>query len=217
LSAQTILNQCVDLPTINNQFCQLIFPRQAGGLLQSPALISAGVNFAQFAADGIDIEVSYRRTFDNGHRLNVRGIATYVTRRTNFTSPTDPAFGDRIKGELGDPSWAANLNISYGIGPFDLRYSMNYIGRQWVGAYENYNSFQGRPPQNADNALPNRYPDVLYHAARMSYRVNERFQFYGGVDNIFDTAPPLGLTGTAGGDPFDAIGRYFYAGATVDF
>jgi outer membrane receptor protein involved in Fe transport len=217
LSAQTILNQCVDLPTITNQYCELIFPRQPGGLLQSPALISAGVNFAQFAADGIDIEASYRRTFDNGHRLNIRGIATYVIKRTNFTSPTDPDFADRILGELGDPQWAANLNITYGMGPFDIRYSMNYIGKQYIGAYENYFSVQGRPPQNADNAFPIRYPDVLYHAARLSYRVNERFQFYGGVDNIFDTAPPLGLTGTAAGDPFDAIGRYFYAGATVDF
>jgi outer membrane receptor protein involved in Fe transport len=219
LSAQTILNQCVDLPSINNQYCQLIFPRQPGGLLQSPALISAGVNFAQFAADGIDIEASYRRTFDNGHRLNIRGIATYVLKRTNFTSPVDPNFGDRIMGELGDPRWAANLNISYGIGPVDFRYSMNYIGPMIVAAcsYESFNSFQGRPPQNADCALPQEYPDTLYHAARLSYRVNERFQFYGGVDNIFDTAPPLGLTGTAGGDPFDSIGRYFYAGATVDF
>jgi outer membrane receptor protein involved in Fe transport len=48
-------------------------------------------------------------------------------------------------------------------------------------------------------------------------RVNDRFQFYMGVDNLFDTAPPLGLLGTGAGDPFDAIGRYFYAGATVDF
>ena len=77
---------------------QLIFPRQTVdnpatiendiGALQNPALISAGVNFAQFQeADGIDMEVSYRRTFENGHRLNFRGIATYVIKRNNFTRP----------------------------------------------------------------------------------------------------------------------------------
>jgi outer membrane receptor protein involved in Fe transport len=38
-----------------------------------------------------------------------------------------------------------------------------------------------------------------------------------GVDNVFDTQPPFGLQGSGGGDPFDAVGRYFYAGATIDF
>jgi outer membrane receptor protein involved in Fe transport len=69
-------------------------------------------------------------------------------------------------------------------------------------------------------------PDVVYHAARLNMRVNDRFQFYMGVDNIFDTEPPGGSLGisagantgvASGGDPYDAIGRYFYAGAQVDF
>ena len=34
---------------------------------------------------------------------------------------------------------------------------------------------------------------------------------------MFDTKPPLGLLGTAGGDPYNSIGRYFYAGAVIDF
>ena len=39
---------------------------------------------------------------------------------------------------------------------------------------------------------------------------------YGGADNVTNELPPLGLLGTAGGDPFDSIGRYFYAGIKVD-
>ncbi len=229
LSAQTILNQCVDLTTINNQFCQLVFPRQTVdnpatiendiGALQNPALISAGVNFARQEADGVDIEVAYRRTFSNGHRLNIRGIATYVIKRNNFIDPVVPTFTDRQLSELGDPQWTANLNITYGIGNFDLRYSMNYIGPQTIGVYELYFPVPGNPgaPTNADSTGEVFYPDVLYHAARLNMRVNERFNFYLGIDNIFDTPPPLGLLSTGAGDPFDPIGRYFYAGATVDF
>lgn len=230
LSAQTILNQCVDLPTINNQFCQLIFARQTVdnpatiendiGALQNPALISAGVNFARQKADGIDIEVSYRRTFENGHRLNIRGIATYVIRRDNYVDPLNPAIQNRQLSELGDPQWSANLSLSYGMGPVDFRYTMNYIGPMTIGAYEQYFQIPGdanNTPTNVDANGFVWYPDVLYHAARISYRVNERFQFYAGVDNIFDTPPPLGVFGTGAGDPFDPIGRYFYAGATIDF
>jgi outer membrane receptor protein involved in Fe transport len=222
LGAQVILNQCYDLPSLSNQFCALLFPRNPDFTFANPALISGGVNFAQFKADGIDFELSYRRTFENGHRLNFRGLATYVLKRTNFVSPTDPAFGDRILSEVGDPQWAATFNLSYGIGPWDLRYTLNYVGKQTIGVWESYNSFQGRPPQNADITQDVWYPDVLYHAARISYRVNERFQFYTGIDNIFDSDPPgvralFGSTGTSAGSPYDAIGRYFYAGAVVDF
>jgi outer membrane receptor protein involved in Fe transport len=217
LGAQTILNQCYDLPSLTNQFCQLLAPRNPDFTFQNPALTSAGVNFAQQKADGIDFELSYRHTFSNGHRLSLRSILTYVTNRTNYTSPTNPAFADRILSELGDPQIAANATIVYGIGPVDLRYSVNYIGRQTIGTYETYFSVQGRAPINPDSTQEVYYPATLYHNVRLNYRVNERFQFYGGVDNVFDKAPALGIFGTGGGDPFDPIGRYFFAGAQVDF
>jgi outer membrane receptor protein involved in Fe transport len=221
LGAQTILNQCYDLPR-PNQFCTLLFPRNPDSTFTNPALISGGVNFAQFKADGVDIELSYRRTFENGHRLNFRAIATYVIRRDNFTDPVNPDFRDRVLGELGDPQWSANVNINYGIGPWDLRWSINYIGRQTIGAYENYYGIDGRPAQNADLTAERWYPDQLYNAVRISYRVNERFQFYSGIDNIFDVNPTIlrntfGSTGTGAGTAWDYIGRYFYAGAIVDF
>ncbi len=221
LGAQTILNQCYDLPR-PNQFCDLLSPRNPDFTFQNPALISGGVNFAQFKADGIDVELSYRRTFENGHRLNFRGIATYVIRRDNFTSPTDPTFRDRVLGELGDPQLSANLSLSYGIGGWDFRWSTNYVGKQTIGAWESYFSVDGRPPQNADLTAEVFYPAQWFHSVRLSYRVNERFQFYGGIDNVLDNDPRIlrntfGSTGTAAGTSWDYIGRYFYAGAIIDF
>ena len=217
LGAQVILNQCFDLPNTNNSFCGAIFPRNPDFTFAQPALVSGGINFAKQQADGIDMEVAYRRTFDNGHRLNFRAVATKVLKRNNFVSPTNPNFSDRQLSELGDPEWAANANVTYGIGRYDLRYSLNYIGKQTIGAYENYFPHQGRPPTNQDFTAEVFYPDALYHAIRLNTKVDDRFNFYMGVDNLFDKAPPLGLLGTAGGDPYESIGRYFYAGATVDF
>lgn len=226
LSAQTILNQCVDLSDIDNQFCSLIFPRQTdnpatpeneAGLLQSPALLSSGVNFAKFVARGIDFELAYRRNFANGHRLNFRGIATRVLERSNFTDPTDPSFEDQVLMELGDPKWAANATITYGIGRFDLRYTVNYIGKATIGAFENYFSVQGRDPVNPDFTEERFYPDAFYHSIRLNAEVADKLNFYVGVDNLFDKKPPLGLLGTAGGDPYDTVGRFLYAGAQVEF
>jgi len=176
-----------------------------------------GFNFAAQETRGIDVEIAYRRTFGNGHRLTARAIGTYVLRLNNFTNPQNPTVPNRQRSELGDPSFAANFNLNYDFGALDITYNLRYIGRQTIGVYEAQNAFDGNPPQNADQFPRIWYPDVFYHSIRMGYQVNERFSVYGGVDNIGDRQPPLGLLGTAGGDPFDSIGRYFYFGVNVNF
>jgi outer membrane receptor protein involved in Fe transport len=94
---------------------------------------------------------------------------------------------------------------------------MNFIGKQTIGVYENYFSVQGRPPQNADSTQDVFYPRVAYHNVRLNWKVTPKYNFYLGADNVFDTLPPGGLLGNEGGNPYDPIGRYFYAGFRADF
>jgi len=48
--------------------------------------------------------------------------------------------------------------------------------------------------------------------------VDDRFRIYGGIDNITDRQPPLGLDGTgAGSGIYNNIGRFFYVGAEAKF
>ena len=218
LSAQTILNQCVDLPSLSNQFCASVFPRDpATGFFNNPAVLSAGVNFAKQTSRGIDADMTYRHTFANGLRLNLRGIGTYTLERTNYISPTDPNFADRQLSELGDPVFSGTLITGIGMGAWDIQYSLRYIGKQTITSYEATHSLQGRPPTNPDFANRVYYPDVLYHDVRLNYRISQRYTFYLGVDDLFDKLPPLGLLGTEAGSPFTSIGRFLYAGATVNF
>lgn len=102
------------------------------------------------------------------------------------------------------------------MGPFNLRYAANYFSHQTIGAYENYFAFQGRPPQNADLTAERFYPAAVYHALKLTVDVKPKFQFYVGVDNLTDKKPPFGLLGNEDGNPYDAIGRYMYAGFQVD-
>ena len=60
--------------------------------------------------------------------------------------------------------------------------------------------------------------------AQIRFTPSDRFEFYLGVDNLFDNAPPFisvflanvpGVNTDAG--TYDAIGRRFYAGARVRF
>jgi outer membrane receptor protein involved in Fe transport len=216
LGAQQILNTCVDLPSINNQFCPRIFQRDEFGLLQSPALISQGLNFAKEISRGIDFDLSYRHKFANGHRLSLRGIATYTLERTDFTDPTNPTFQNRILSELGDPVFSGTLIAGYGIGKFDLRYTLQFIGSMTDFAYEDTHSFNGQPPLNPDVADNINTGPVFYHDIRLDYNIN-KYNFYVGVDNVLNKLPPLGLTGSgAGSGIFSNFGRFIYAGAVLN-
>lgn len=236
LGAQTIINLCYQNASgINNAFCSTVNRDPATGLFVQPAVISGGVNFAAQRTNGIDIDLSYRRSFDNGHRMEIRAIATRVRELDNFIDPTQPQLPNRQLSELGDPKWAANFSFRYDFGNWDLRWDTRYLGRQTIGTYEAQNSFTGLctafyvtnigctlnsittlPPLNADQFDRVYYPDVFYHDIRVQFDVSNRFRFYAGVNNLFDRQPPLGLLGTAGGDPFDSFGRNFFFGIRAE-
>lgn len=246
LGAQQIINLCyTNAGGINNPFCATVSRDPATGLFLEPAVISGGVNFAAQRTKGIDFDLAYRKTFDNGDRVAARLIATKVLSLNNFTDPTNPANPNRQLSELGDPAWSASFSLSYDFGDFDILYAARYIGKQTIGAYEAQNSYLGQcplagpfigqtginggtcdpvlgnivrlAPQNADQFPQIYYPDVLYHDIRLGFDVGNDFRFYAGVNNLLDKQPPLGLLGTAGGDPFDSFGRNFFFGLEANF
>jgi iron complex outermembrane recepter protein len=69
---------------------------------------------------------------------------------------------------------------------------------------------------------------VSYFDLATTFRVGDNYNFRLGVNNIFDKIPPL--VGSGSGEPcqppcngnvyaqvYDALGRYIYAGVTLDF
>jgi outer membrane receptor protein involved in Fe transport len=209
LDGQTILDQCFNQPSTANQFCGLLASRDAFGLFASPALTSAGVNFAKQTSKGIDFDASYRHKFANGVRFDTRAIATYTLERNNFIDPTDPTFVDRQLSELGDPVFSGTLITGIGVGKFDLRHTMRYIGSMTDFAYEDTHSVDGRPPDNPDVADRIRTGAVMYHDLRVGFTI-PHYNFYMGVDNVFNRHPPLGLTGAGEGSGiYNGIGRFF--------
>ena len=254
-SLANLLGLCFDssTPFATNPFCNVtatsptaLLPRDTStGFFGPFAAQSGGVNFAAQRTRGIDFDLAYRKTFDNGHRLTTRLIATQVRSLNNFTNILNPKDPNRQLSELGDPKWSASFSLGYDFGEFDLLYAARYIGKQTIGAFEAQNNYQGQcpltgafrgqtglnggtcdptlgnivtlAPQNADQFPQINYPDVLYHDIRFGFDVGTDFRFYGGVSNLLDRQPPLGLLGTAGGDPFDSFGRNFFFGIEANF
>ena len=236
LGAQTIINQCYDNPSgIANPFCEAIF-RRADGTFQGQAnrnvgggtvnydvgpndrsFISGPFNFAKQKTSGIDADLSYTIS-DGNTRLNLRGVVSYVIRRDNFTDINTPTFIDQALLELGDPAWRASFNVDLDFGAFDIGYRMRFIDKQSIGLIESVRTVQDRAPTNPDAFPRDFYPRVVYHNLRAGVDIGDQFRFYGGVDNITDRQPPLGLDGTgAGSGIFDNVGRFFYIGAEAKF
>ncbi len=239
LTAQQIANSCYDQPTLSNPFCSL-FQRfqgpgtgpfnEAPGQIQGNTLISAPFNFAKRVRRGIDTQINYRATIADDLRLTASLIYTHSLKNSNYQNPALPDFENRIQGELGDPVDEFRLSADVTKGQFTIGYQLHYIGSMWVNAYEDFNSLQGRPPQDADYADIQKYPSVFYHDIRFEWAlgptgVSKGFSFFGGVDNMFNKIPPLGSTATGervasggnGGPIYSIRGRQLYAGFKASF
>ncbi len=226
VDAQTILDQCYDQATLNNSFCGLFQRAGAGGgpnaevpfQVLEGSLLQSSLNFALLKVRGIDAELAYRHAIGGIGTLNTRLSYTHTFERSDFLDPTDPNRADRLLSELGDPKDQFNWNIDLKTGQFTAGYRMRFIGRQVLNAAEDVFSVQGRDPENADYGPFTYYPDTFYHDIRGSVEVNNRFNFYAGVDNVLNTLPPYGLSGIGGGSGiYDARGRFFYAGIEAKF
>jgi outer membrane receptor protein involved in Fe transport len=225
-SPQSIIDACYDLPTLSNQFCGLFqrdttVPLGAHNIeYVNNSLRSTPLNYAKLVVSGIDFDIGYQHHFAGLGTLSVRGIYTLALQASNYLDPTSPTFEDRTLSELGDPQNAFNLDVALKTGPFTISYKLQYLDSMTNGAYENYNSLQGRPPQNpyAYPAKYQNYPVITYHNIRFQADVNKNFNLYVGVDNVFDQLPPFGLSGAGGGSAiYPNLGRSFYAGVSAKF
>jgi outer membrane receptor protein involved in Fe transport len=235
VAAQTIVNSCYDQPSLDNPFCTA-FARNRGpgngpqgelpGAILNGSLLAAPLNFQALIRRGIDVELAYRHTLNEHVKVNSRLIYTHNLQISNFASPTFPDFENRVLGELGDPKDEASFNFDLTVDKITFGYQARYIGRQVTDLYEDFFPLKGAtnpisgatPPNDADWADIIWYPSVLYHDARVSIDVGKDYNFYFGVDNFTNRAPPLGLTGVgAGSGIYNVRGRNFYAGFKAKF
>ncbi len=243
LTAQTVINQCYDDPVgIDNPFCAVVFRRTSTNSVENgtfngqtgrnlvgvaapvnipllgPSVVSQGFNYAKYKTSGIDADIRYNHTFDNGVKFGYRTVVSWLENRETFTFITAPEQSTRQHGALGDPIWRGTMSVNLAYQGFDLGYDLQYIGKQAIFAWETQYTHQGRGPTNLDIYKDRAHPPVSYHDIQLGYRVNKNFRFYAGVDNVADKLPPNGQTGTgAGGGIWNVVGRYMYAGANLNF
>ena len=196
---------CVDQASLDNSFCDSI-DRQNGG--ENAGIITGfrvgPQNVARFATAGLDVNVNYRLRTDSLGTFNLNLLGNYLDKLEFIGTPGAPVTDSR--GEAFAPKYQVNFDLTWQKGPVTLNYGLSWFDKTL--RFTNQET-EGNPDIVA--------PEYLYYKERWTHDlygsidVNDDFQFYGGVNNIFGQKPDIG----ANTYPVSSVGRFFYAGARV--
>lgn len=216
---QAKVNLCYD--TVERQFCGDItrgFRPEVGGNFALTAINDQLLNVNTFRVKGFDVEARY--SFDPG--LSIGGdpsqlmlqVLSTIYDKAEQTQPTGEV--TKLDGYAGGDTstqgflrWQATANIVYSSGPFGLTYSMRYIPKTKASPF-----LDGFP----------KIPAASYHNLRLGFDVNEKANFYIGVNNMFDKKPPIVPDNSSGSQAqntisgfYDVFGRSFFVGTKLTF
>ncbi len=210
-SAQTIVDNCYDLPRPNN-FCDLIdrqgasgpFPGRLSDFTQIPG------NIASFETSGVDFTLRYDL---DPMRFGVhRDIGKFqisvvgnILDRLAFEE-TSGAAADLDDGDFNAPNFQATLDIDWTWHKWDVNYGYGYFSRtRRVGRVTRVSN---------PDILEHKYYD--YSARReqdiaVSYNVNKGVEVYGGINNFTNQKPEFQDYYY----PVSPLGRFYYFGLRV--
>jgi outer membrane receptor protein involved in Fe transport len=242
LSGQEIAEACVDLPSIDNQFCDAIDrdPTRGGAIV---GFRSGNINLEVLRARGIDFETrySFEAPFGNGDlgTFTLSAAGTHFLERFTEGDPiiqqtiadeTDPlqqqlliadqATNSDLLGVIGTPEWIVNFGVNWEIGKLNLG---------WRGRLED-STLQFSNSDATDVEIMNGAVVVIPNVGlvdpsqlttgtgfeqdiNFSYDVVENVQFFGGVNNLTDQEPFLGSLAR----PSSPRGRFFFLGVSGSF
>lgn len=205
VSAQDIVDNCYDAPTLNNPFCEL-FTRNRNA--SSPTylgfdyLLQSQTNFAGLEASGIDFAMNYDWDLGRAGVLGFNVSGTYLEDRNDFPFPSDPNLPDPVKGELNYPEWAGSTRISWTVENLTLSLFSNYSDTQALVGIEDIALF-----------TPAKVDSVWTHDLSVRWKVDDKKSLIFGVNNLFDEEPFLSLVN----NPAPAVGRYFFGRFSASF
>ena len=189
----------------------------------------------------LDFTTRFRQDLGNLGTLSILGQLTYQL-KDDFV--LFQGVKQEFNGEVGDPKWIGDLNITWNKAPFTITYGLQVISKTSdLEDFEDANApvpFPGiRTPNNclasaAAYALRGGpycpvidLPRVAYHSISGEIEAAKGFTFLFGVSNLFDKKPPLVSTV---GTPisafaqvpllasyYDYYGRRFFVSAKAKF
>ena len=224
----TIMNQCLT----SGQLCEFIHRNAGNGSLWlSPNgfIDLRNTNLGGLRTRGLDLQASYARQIGGYGSLNLAFVGSRVLELTvNPLLDTEYDCTGFYGATCGTPvpkwrhKFRAGFTFPSGIGVSAAWRYFSGVTNDTLSDDADLNG-TGDPFSNPGDARLNSrsYFDLAFQA-----RLAERYNFRLGANNIFDTDPPVAGGATVGppfgnGNTFpqvyDSLGRYIFAGVTVDF
>jgi len=205
-----IASNCVDAPTINNQFCDQIERDEEFGFITN--FQSGFINLAAVETSGVDWRVDYRMDvpqFLGGAKNGELIFSSLGTRFLTNDETRDVSAPDEVidvLGELSRPEWIANFNADWRIKDFRIGWNGRFESKQRPTGVANIDI-----ESNPDFVNIQRTGSSFVHDFTASYFFNDGLEIYGGINNAFEEEPFIGALSR----PVGPRGRFFFVGLNV--
>ena len=210
--AQSIADNCVDQPSIDNVFCAALRRNSKGAFTFFSV---KPLNVANFRTAGYDFKLNYLL---NPARLGASaGLGQFkfaiggghLNRLTKIPTPGALVEDDRTTQYA--PEWQGTLDLTWYRGPLTISYVFDYFSKT---TRYSLNTLAGSPNWVA--------PQYKNYASRhtqdmqLAYDFDSRLNLYVGIQNLANQLP--GLTGplSLGSYPVSPDGRFLYAGVRAN-
>ncbi|RJX68060.1 TonB-dependent receptor [Tsuneonella suprasediminis] len=242
IGADTIVNVCTE--TADPFFCGLINRDPSGSLWRTSQgyVSNLSQNIGGISTSGIDVAANYTADVLGG-RFSASFVGTYLNGSKGYVVDTgvDIPNADQTYSCVGlygnvcgtpTPKWRHQARFGFDL-PSGVGMSVRWrhfdgVTLDALSSNTNLSNTSSNGPAPGGVARPGvaAFPSVDYFDLALTWDVGDHYKFRFGANNVFDKAPPVTGSqacpaGTCNGNvyaqTYDAIGRYLYAGVTLDF
>jgi len=216
IGADTILENC-NRTTADPFFCALVTRDGSGSLWRTSNgfVTDLSQNIGRLETAGIDVNAAYNMQIGNAGRLGLSFVGTYLDKLVTNAGVGDDVECVGLAGNIcgtPNPKWRHQARVSFNT-PDGFSTSLRWR------YFDPVDLDGGRPGASQFDA-------VNYYDLTFGWEVGDNFNFRLGANNILDKSPPTTGSqacpaGSCNGNTFaqvyDALGRYLYAGVTLEF
>jgi outer membrane receptor protein involved in Fe transport len=203
--ANTVAELCVDQPSLDNAFCAAIDRDRGTGYISGFRVQPQ--NVAEFATAGLELNAVYRTRIGADATLDLRLIGGYLDKLTQIATPG--ADVEDNADQAFRPRYSLTFSPTLTSGPVTLAYNLRW--------QDGTRRFAKRDTDDNPRFVDPRYfrtKELWQHDVQVDFAATDRFSYYLGVNNLGDQKPDIGFATNV---PISPLGRFFYAGARVNF
>lgn len=221
IGADEIVEECTN--TADPFFCGLINRDPSGSLWRSAAGFVTNVtqNIGSVKTSGVDANIAYSTPIGDAGTLSLNFVGTWLNELSTNSGIPGTEDIDCV-GQYGNicgapsPEWRHQARVGFNM-------------RNGLGATVRWRYFDG---VDFDSLTATTQPGIAgfdavnYFDLTFTFDAGDNFNFLVGANNVFDKAPqttgsqacPAGAcNGNVFAQTYDALGRYLFAGVTLDF